>query len=317
MVVVIGNSNLVYTIIRKRHVFHALASLATDSSSINRSLMKKTPLMKKASKGRLDLLKDAPNKERKTSTDSATSSSAESPSMEGSTPALPAEPGTLKVSLASTPGIERMTEKESAHPSTQQLNQLTRGSVNGLVIGPAAAAVTAGGAGDQVKIDETKIVDVCSDTNIAFEADSEVGPLDMSTMASTMQAASVIESTSSPVKQSLPRSASMPLSPRLGQKSRNPSTSSNTSHHAGMQMTRSFSVHSTGVSPTLVFSFLHPVISCHVYFIRITFLDFGISGSLKAFLRILMTGLTSYEQMKEKWMVYYYLPKKIRQRYCS
>lgn len=37
-------------------------------------------------------------------------------SMEGSRPALPAEPGTLKVSLLDTPAIGQMTERESAHP---------------------------------------------------------------------------------------------------------------------------------------------------------------------------------------------------------
>lgn len=36
--------------------------------------------------------------------------------MEGSHPAQPAEPGTLKATLLDTPGIEKMTEKESAHP---------------------------------------------------------------------------------------------------------------------------------------------------------------------------------------------------------
>jgi hypothetical protein len=36
--------------------------------------------------------------------------------MEGSHPAQPAEPGTLKASLLDTPDIDNMTEKESAHP---------------------------------------------------------------------------------------------------------------------------------------------------------------------------------------------------------
>lgn len=38
-------------------------------------------------------------------------------SMEGSRPALPAEPGTLKATLLETPDIAQMTERESAHPS--------------------------------------------------------------------------------------------------------------------------------------------------------------------------------------------------------
>ena len=40
-----------------------------------------------------------------------------SPTMEGSRPALPAEPGTLKATLMDLPGIDKMTEKETAHPS--------------------------------------------------------------------------------------------------------------------------------------------------------------------------------------------------------
>lgn len=36
----IGNSNLIYTIIRKRQVFHQLSNLNTDSISISQSLKK-------------------------------------------------------------------------------------------------------------------------------------------------------------------------------------------------------------------------------------------------------------------------------------
>lgn len=57
-----GNSNLVYTIIRKRAVFHSLANMATDPGSINRSLMRKSPLTKKPSKGKLDLIKEKTSK---------------------------------------------------------------------------------------------------------------------------------------------------------------------------------------------------------------------------------------------------------------
>ena len=45
--------------------------------------------------------------------------------MEGSRPAQPAQPGTHTCSLAVMPGIEKMTEQETAHPSLQQLSQLT------------------------------------------------------------------------------------------------------------------------------------------------------------------------------------------------
>jgi len=41
-------------------------------------------------------------------------------------PALPAEPGTLKASLISFPGVESLTEHASAHPSQKQLQRLTQ-----------------------------------------------------------------------------------------------------------------------------------------------------------------------------------------------
>lgn len=46
-------------------------------------------------------------------------------SMEGSHPALPAEPGTLKASLLETPAIASMTERESAHPIQQPLDEFS------------------------------------------------------------------------------------------------------------------------------------------------------------------------------------------------
>lgn len=79
-----GNSNLVYTIIRKRNVFHQLANLPADHSSIARALTKR---------GR-----------GKVANPSTVADHPDQPSMEGSTPATEAEPGTLKVSLAATPG---------------------------------------------------------------------------------------------------------------------------------------------------------------------------------------------------------------------
>ncbi|XP_011058444.1 PREDICTED: LOW QUALITY PROTEIN: protein HID1 [Acromyrmex echinatior] len=63
-----GNSNLVYTIIRKRQVFHALANLPSDCNTIAKSLSKRQRRHMPAS------------------------------------------------TLLETPGIENMTEKESAHP---------------------------------------------------------------------------------------------------------------------------------------------------------------------------------------------------------
>ncbi|XP_071645526.1 protein HID1 isoform X2 [Temnothorax longispinosus] len=90
-----GNSNLVYTIIRKRQVFHALANLPSDCNTIAKSLSKR---------------------QRRHMPASTSNENVSEAAMEGSHPAQPAEPGTLKASLLETPGIEKMTEKESAHP---------------------------------------------------------------------------------------------------------------------------------------------------------------------------------------------------------
>ncbi|XP_069703784.1 protein HID1 isoform X1 [Periplaneta americana] len=108
-----GNSNLVYTIIRKRQVFHSLANLPCDYGTIAKSLTKRT--------------------RRHLPSTTSSENIRELPSMEGSHPALPAEPGTLKATLPDTPGIEKMTEKESAHPSVHQLCELTAvATVNGV-----------------------------------------------------------------------------------------------------------------------------------------------------------------------------------------
>lgn len=93
-----GNSNLVYTIIRKRQVFHSLANLPSDYGTIAKSLNKRT---------------------RSRMSNSTSQENVAELAMEGSHPALPAEPGTLKATLPDTPGIGQMTEKESAHPTYQ------------------------------------------------------------------------------------------------------------------------------------------------------------------------------------------------------
>jgi hypothetical protein len=80
-----GNSNLVYTIIRKRNVFHQLANLPTDHASIAKAMTKR-------SKNKAQL-SSAPPVEHPLEKH-----------MEGSIPAQEAEPGTLKVTLAATPG---------------------------------------------------------------------------------------------------------------------------------------------------------------------------------------------------------------------
>jgi len=107
-----GNANLVYTIIRKRHVFHALASLPTDCGTTNRSLSRR---------GRKQLGRQP-----------SIESTKEAPSMEGSHPAQPAQPGTHTCSLAIMPAIEKITEQETAHPSLHQLSHLTGSSSSNL-----------------------------------------------------------------------------------------------------------------------------------------------------------------------------------------
>lgn len=84
-----GNCNLVYAIIRKRNIFHQLANLPSDHASIQKAMQRK----------------------KRTAAGMSRASSMETVSMEGSRPAIPAEPGTLKASLAATPGIEKLTEK--------------------------------------------------------------------------------------------------------------------------------------------------------------------------------------------------------------
>lgn len=136
-----GNANLVYTIIRKRHVFHALANLPSDIHGISKCLnnrktghslrvpsslttsTRQTPLKYQTTTSETEapvLLESTPptptppNEED--GSDVETKSDLGETSMEGSRPALPAEPGTLKASLLDTPAISQMTERESAHP---------------------------------------------------------------------------------------------------------------------------------------------------------------------------------------------------------
>ncbi|KAF7989102.1 hypothetical protein HCN44_007412 [Aphidius gifuensis] len=107
-----GNSNLVYTIIRKRQVFHALANLPSDCGTIAKSLNKRQKKNNNINSNNSNTL---------TSPSVSTENVCET-TMEGSHPALPAEPGTLKATLLDTPGIENMTEKESAHPLSPSID---------------------------------------------------------------------------------------------------------------------------------------------------------------------------------------------------
>ena len=92
--ITIGNSNLIYQIIRKRTAFHQLANLSTDQASINKVVSKrgKKPSTMPASSP---------------STDSLSASSSQS---QPSTSHSAADQGTLKATLAATPGIVKGIE---------------------------------------------------------------------------------------------------------------------------------------------------------------------------------------------------------------
>lgn len=137
-----GNANLVYTIIRKRHVFHSLANLPSDVHGISKCLnSRKVAAVGGQSFERIQNQTTSSSNRDKSSNEG--DGSIETPtsvtpktfqvtedeggpnienkseieeSMEGSYPAQPAEPGTLKISLPETPAITSMTERESAHP---------------------------------------------------------------------------------------------------------------------------------------------------------------------------------------------------------
>lgn len=161
-----GNSNLVYTIIRKRQVFHALANIPSDATSINKCLSNRkisgrlqrtTELMRKIEIDDEPQLEEEEELEREELTDSIivkksperdTDGSDEEQksevveeSMEGSRPAEPAAPGTLKATLLETPCILQMTEKESAHPTPQLLDKIATAepstAINDIINGEA------------------------------------------------------------------------------------------------------------------------------------------------------------------------------------
>ena len=149
-----GNSNLVYTIIRKRQVFHALANIPSDLNSINKCLSNRkvsgrlhrtTELMRKIE------IEDEPEGEpeetedeseeipeaviaKKEASDEDQKSEIVEESMEGSRPAKPAEPGTLKATLLETPSVIQMTEKESAHPTPQLLDKIATSEPSNAIV---------------------------------------------------------------------------------------------------------------------------------------------------------------------------------------
>jgi hypothetical protein len=118
-----GNSNLIYTIIRKRTIFHQLANLPTDHSSIAKALTKRGKKFVQPGTVPDEL------------------------PMEGSVPAAEAEPGTLQATLAATPGIDKMTETSTT--SVHSGDQLATTFDSGDAVRPTAAGDAATGPAEQ------------------------------------------------------------------------------------------------------------------------------------------------------------------------
>jgi hypothetical protein len=144
-----GNSNLIYTIIRKRNIFHSLANLPTDFCTIQKSLNKKTTLTRKPksfsmsssiSSASLASSPTVPNTPTSpTSPTVPTTPSLEKQETSGPSTAELSEPP-LNVSLAATPRIDKMTEKTHPNPksaviddesgSTSQETQSTKSALS-------------------------------------------------------------------------------------------------------------------------------------------------------------------------------------------
>lgn len=118
-----GNSNLVYTVIRKRNVFHALANLPTDHSTIQRSLARRGRV---SQGGTVPAPPSSAPESPAAPPDEREDSAADEGSENGAPAApLPGDGNTLNVTLAATPRIEKMTEKERAHPPSQNIDSLS------------------------------------------------------------------------------------------------------------------------------------------------------------------------------------------------
>ncbi|KAG7275854.1 hypothetical protein CRUP_033267, partial [Coryphaenoides rupestris] len=133
-----GNFNLVYAIIRKRSIFHQLANLPTDTASIQRALQRRKNSPPAAAAARA-------------------ASRATSP-MEGSRPAAPTEPGTLKASLEATPAIDKLTEKSqvSVDGTMVALKQQTPTQKPAAPTAAAAAAVDVSDTESNTERDEVR-----------------------------------------------------------------------------------------------------------------------------------------------------------------
>lgn len=122
-----GNSNLVYTVIRKRNVFHSLANLPTDQSTIQRSLSKRSKTQEGTGSG-AGGTGTAVEEHPPLPSVPCSPTGEEAPPLPEQAPPTGTEGGlsaTLNASLAATPRIDKMTEKEHAHPPSQSLEALS------------------------------------------------------------------------------------------------------------------------------------------------------------------------------------------------
>ena len=114
-----GNSNLVYSIIRKRQVFHHLANLPTDCGSINRTLNRRggaggkrqqqqqhyAQAQQQAQQQQAQRQQQQQQQQQQLPELPIPVGATPLSPMEGSKPAQPAEPGTLKVTYTSLPSF--------------------------------------------------------------------------------------------------------------------------------------------------------------------------------------------------------------------
>lgn len=109
---------MVYTIIRKRQIFHQLANLPTDHHSIVKSLANRKAKIGSATKlagGGGGPLSPTPAGSEIPEVKSPSAEQKEPPTMEGAKTPEDAKPGTLKATLAATPAVGQMTEQSHAH----------------------------------------------------------------------------------------------------------------------------------------------------------------------------------------------------------
>lgn len=128
---------MVYTIIRKRQIFHQLANLPTDHHSIAKSLAnRKTKFGAPTKPGAAPMSPIVSGNSEIPEIKSPSAEQKEPPTMEGAKTPEDAKPGTLKASLPATPAVRQMTEQSHAH-------SVSAGGAENL--SPTAAADEGGG----------------------------------------------------------------------------------------------------------------------------------------------------------------------------